>query len=56
MPSQATTAQRVKRVKKYANQFARGGRVAKPRPKTNAERMDMRAGRVIGVAARELVG
>ena len=53
VPSQA--AARVKRVKKYANQFARG-RVAKPQPKTNAERMDMRVGRVIGVAAAEVVG
>ena len=54
VPSQA--AARVKRVKKSANQFARGGRVAKTRPKTYAERMDVRLGRVIGVATAEAVG
>ena len=54
VPSQA--AARVKRVKKYANQFARGGRVAKTWPKTYAERMDVRLGRVIGIATAEAVG
>ena len=55
MPSQANAAHRVKQVKKYANQFARG-RVAKPHPKNLAERMDVRIGRVIGAGAVQAVG
>ena len=55
MPSQATAAQRVERVKKYANQSARG-RVSKTRPKSYAERMDERFGRAVGAACAQGTG